>query len=47
MESEKKQKLVIDGNAFYEIDLQCMEKKARREEEKQKQQKNISKRQRK
>ena len=26
MESEKKQRLVIDGNAFYEIDLKCLEK---------------------
>ena len=25
MESEKKQKLVIDGNSFYEIDLKCLE----------------------
>ena len=27
MESEKKQRLVIDGNAFYEIDLKCLEEK--------------------
>ena len=27
MEKEKNQKLVIDGNAFYEIDLDCMEEK--------------------
>ena len=27
MESEKKQELVIDGNSFYEIDLQCVQKK--------------------
>lgn len=44
---KKKEKLILDGNAFYEIDLQCMEKKARREEEKKKQKKNIPKRQRK
>ena len=25
MGTEKKQKLVIDGNAFYEIDLKCLE----------------------
>ena len=25
MESEKKQRLVIDGNAFYEIDLMCLD----------------------
>ena len=25
MESEKKQRLVIDGNTFYEIDLKCLE----------------------
>ena len=24
---EKKEKLVIDGNAFYEIDLECVKKK--------------------
>lgn len=24
---EKKQKLVIDGNAFYELDLECLKKK--------------------
>ncbi len=29
MESEKKQRLVIDGNAFYEIDLKCLEEKRR------------------
>ena len=30
MESEKKQRLVIDGNAFYEIDLKCLEEKGQR-----------------
>lgn len=24
---EQKQKLVLDGNAFYEIDLECVKKK--------------------
>ena len=33
MESEKKQKLVIDGNAFYEIDLKCLEDKKKEQEE--------------
>ena len=30
MESEKKQRLVIDGNAFYEIDLKCLEEKKKK-----------------
>ena len=30
MEKEKNQKLVIDGNAFYEIDLDCMKKKKKK-----------------
>ena len=38
MESEKKQKLVIDGNAFYEIDLRCLEKKRKKQEEVKKRQ---------
>lgn len=38
MESEKKQKLVIDGNAFYEIDLRCLEKKRKKQEEAKKRQ---------
>ena len=38
MESEKKQKLVIDGNAFYEIDLQCIKKKEQEEEKKKEEQ---------
>ena len=29
---EKKEMLIIDGNAFYEIDEECMRKKERREE---------------
>ena len=29
---ENKEMLVIDGNAFYEIDLECMRKKEKREE---------------
>lgn len=33
MESEKKQKLVIDGNSFYEIDLKCLEEKKKKQEE--------------
>lgn len=31
MENEKKQKLVIDGNAFYEVDLDCIEEKKRKQ----------------
>lgn len=38
MESEKKQKLVIDGNAFYEIDLKCLEEKRKKQEEAKKRQ---------
>lgn len=43
--NEKKEKLVIDGNAFYEIDLDCLEQKRRAKEEVQK--KRQQKRQRK
>ena len=28
---EKKEKLVMDGNAFYEIDLECVRDKKRQE----------------
>ena len=38
MESEKKQKLVIDGNSFYEIDLKCLEEKKKKQEETEKRQ---------
>lgn len=38
METEKNQKLVIDGNAFYEIDLKCLEEKKKRQEEAKKRQ---------
>ena len=37
MEYEKKQKLVIDGNSFYEIDLKCLEDKKKEQEEAKKQ----------
>ena len=37
MGTEKKQKLVIDGNAFYEIDLKCLEDKKKEQEEAKKQ----------
>lgn len=30
---ERKQKLVIDGNAFYELDLECLKKKEREQSE--------------
>ncbi|MDO4273358.1 MAG: hypothetical protein Q4D16_06805 [Eubacteriales bacterium] len=38
---KKKEKLVIDGNAFYEVDLDCLEQKRRVKEaaEKKRQQK--------
>ncbi|MDC7287163.1 hypothetical protein NXH76_05075 [Blautia schinkii] len=38
---EKKEKLIIDGNAFYELDLECLEvkRRAREEAEKRKRQK--------
>ena len=39
MESEKKQELVIDGNSFYEIDLQCIQKKQNQKEAEKRQQK--------
>lgn len=41
---EKKQKLIIDGNAFYELDLECLKKK---QEQKQSVQQNRPQRQRK
>ena len=31
---EKKEKLILNGNAFYEIDLQCIKKKEQEEEKK-------------
>ena len=31
-ETERKEKLIIEGNAFYEIDLECMRKKEKRED---------------
>ena len=34
---EKKEKLVMDGNAFYEIDLKCLENKKKEQEEAKKQ----------
>lgn len=38
MEQEKR-KLIIDGNAFYEIDLECMRQKEKKREEAEKKQK--------
>ena len=38
MESEKKQKLVIDGNSFYEIYLESLEEKKKKQEEAEKRQ---------
>lgn len=35
---EKKEKLILNGNAFYEIDLQCIKKKEQEEEKKKKEQ---------
>ena len=32
------EKLIIDGNAFYEIDLRCLEKKRKKQEEAKKRQ---------
>lgn len=29
---DKKRKLIIDGNAFYELDLECMRQKERQRE---------------
>lgn len=36
---EKKRKLVIDGNAFYEIDLECVRRKQKQREDAEKMQK--------
>ncbi|MDO4337894.1 MAG: hypothetical protein Q4C91_07375 [Eubacteriales bacterium] len=33
---EKKQKVVLDGNAFYEIDLECVRKKQKERQTPQK-----------
>nr|WP_296155720.1 hypothetical protein [uncultured Blautia sp.] len=41
---EKKEKLILNGNAFYEIDLQCIKK---REQEEKKKKEEQQKRQRK
>ncbi|MGN8885847.1 hypothetical protein [Blautia sp. HCP28S3_G10] len=35
---EKKEKLILNGNAFYEIDLQCIKKKKQEEEKKKEEQ---------
>ncbi len=35
---EKKEKLILNGNAFYEIDLQCIKKKEQEEEKKKEEQ---------
>ncbi|MDD7218984.1 MAG: hypothetical protein PUI16_03185 [Clostridia bacterium] len=43
--NEKKERLVIDGNAFYEIDIEC-EKKKKRQQQEEKVRKNNQKRQR-
>ena len=46
---EKKEMLIIDGNAFYEIDMECVrekEQKKRRMQKPGRQQKTISERQR-
>lgn len=34
--NEKKQKLILDGNAFYEIDLECLKQKKKKSTEKNK-----------
>lgn len=34
----KKEKLILNGNAFYEIDLQCIKKKEQEEEKKKEEQ---------
>lgn len=38
---EKKEKLVIEGNAFYEIDLECVRKKGKTEKQTEQQKQNI------
>ena len=43
MESEKKQKLVIDGNAFYEIDDESMKKKQAIQKKQEKEEKSNKK----
>lgn len=43
---EKKQKLVLDGNAFYELDLECLQRKELERRTKQNKDLNDSKRKR-
>lgn len=35
---QDKERIITDGNAFYEIDLECLEKKKRMQDEKDKKQ---------
>lgn len=45
---DKKEKLVLDGNAFYELDLECLKnKKARMQREKERKAEKDRQRQRK
>ncbi|RGU34830.1 hypothetical protein DWW86_01315 [Ruminococcus sp. AF17-22AC] len=36
MDTSKNERLVIDGNSFYEIDLQCIQKKQNQKQKPQK-----------
>ena len=38
MNISKNEQLVVDGNSFYEIDLQCIKKKEQEEEKKKEEQ---------
>lgn len=46
MAEEKKEKLVIDGNAFYELDLECLRRRETERKEKEMIQNRQGKRQR-
>lgn len=46
MLDERKERLVIDGNAIYELDLECLRKKEAERKEKESNQKRQGKRQR-
>ena len=47
MDTSKNERLVIDGNSFYEIDLQCMQKKQNQKQQSKKEKQDPSRQQQK
>lgn len=41
---QEQTRLVVDGNAFYEIDLECVQKKRKQREEKERRQRKTGQR---